>query len=62
MTQGAAQLKMTRTFQFHGDRVLTDSVVAAGIDRVEALGGKLTLSSPVGEGISLVIELPLEPS
>ena len=32
------------------------------IDRVEALGGKLTLRSPLGEGTSLVIELPLEPS
>ena len=30
------------------------------IDRVEALGGKLTLRSPLGEGTSLVIELPLE--
>ena len=32
------------------------------IDRVDALGGKLTLRSPLGEGTSLVIELPLEPS
>jgi signal transduction histidine kinase len=31
------------------------------IDRVDALGGKLTLRSPRGEGTSLVIELPLEP-
>jgi signal transduction histidine kinase len=31
------------------------------IDRVDALGGKLTLRSPPGEGTSLVIELPLEP-
>jgi len=31
------------------------------IDRVEALGGKLTLRSPPGGGTSLVIELPLEP-
>jgi signal transduction histidine kinase len=31
------------------------------IDRVDALGGKLTLRSPLGEGTSLVIELPLEP-
>ena len=31
------------------------------IDRVEALGGQLTLRSPPGEGTSLVIELPLEP-
>jgi signal transduction histidine kinase len=30
------------------------------IDRVDALGGKLTLRSPPGEGTSLVIELPLE--
>jgi signal transduction histidine kinase len=32
------------------------------VDRVDALGGKLTLRSPLGEGTSLVIELPLEPS
>jgi glucose-6-phosphate-specific signal transduction histidine kinase len=32
------------------------------IDRVEALGGQLTLRSPPGEGTSLVIELPLEPN
>jgi signal transduction histidine kinase len=32
------------------------------IDRVDALGGQLTLRSPLGEGTSLVIELPLEPS
>jgi hypothetical protein len=31
-------LKMTRTFQFHGDRVLTDSVVAAGISSTGPLG------------------------
>jgi len=31
------------------------------IDRVDALGGKLTLRSPPGEGTSLAIELPLEP-
>jgi signal transduction histidine kinase len=31
------------------------------VDRIEALGGKLTLRSPPGEGTSLVIELPLEP-
>jgi signal transduction histidine kinase len=31
------------------------------IDRVDALGGKLTLRSPPGEGTALVIELPLEP-
>jgi hypothetical protein len=31
-------LKMTRTFQFHGDRVLTDSVVAAGIASTGPLG------------------------
>jgi hypothetical protein len=30
-------------------------------DRVDAMGGKLTLRSPLGEGTSLVIELPLEP-
>jgi signal transduction histidine kinase len=29
------------------------------IDRVEALGGKLTMRSPPGEGTALVIELPL---
>jgi len=28
---------------------------------VDALGGKLTLRSPPGEGTSLAIELPLEP-
>jgi FIST N domain len=38
MTQAAAQLKMTRTFQFHGDRVLTDAVVAAGIASTGPLG------------------------
>jgi hypothetical protein len=26
------------------------------------MGGKLTLRSPLGEGTSLVIELPLEPA
>jgi hypothetical protein len=31
-------LKMTRTYQFHGDRVLTDSVVAAGIASDAPLG------------------------
>jgi hypothetical protein len=31
-------LKMTRTLQFHGDRVLTDSVVAAGIASEAPLG------------------------
>jgi signal transduction histidine kinase len=31
------------------------------VDRVEALGGKLTLRSPPGGGTSLVIDLPLEP-
>lgn len=31
-------LKMTRTFQFHGDRVLTDSVVAAGIASTGPIG------------------------
>ena len=31
-------LKMTRTFQFYGDRVLTDSVVAAGIASDAPLG------------------------
>jgi hypothetical protein len=31
-------LKMTRTFQFHDDRVLTDSVVAAGIASTAPLG------------------------
>ena len=31
-------LKMYRTFQFHGDRVLTDSVVAAGIASTGPLG------------------------
>ena len=32
------------------------------IDPVNAMGGKLTLRSPLGEGTSLVIELPLEPA
>ena len=31
-------LKMTRTFQFHGDHVLTDSVIAAGIASTGPLG------------------------
>jgi hypothetical protein len=31
-------LKMTKTFQFHGDRVLTDSVVAAGIASTGPIG------------------------
>src|ERR1700745_2976035 len=31
-------LKMTRTFQFHGEHVLTDSVVAAGIASTGPLG------------------------
>jgi hypothetical protein len=30
--------------------------------RVDPLGGKLTLRIPLGEGTSLVIELPLEPA
>src|SRR5262249_15012046 len=30
------------------------------IDRVEALGGKLTLSSPHGRGTTVAIELPLD--
>jgi hypothetical protein len=35
----------------------------AGVsERVDALGGKLTLRRPLGEGTSLVIELPLEPA
>jgi signal transduction histidine kinase len=41
-----------------------DSARGSGIigltDRVDALGGKLTLRSPPGEGTSLVIDLPLE--
>jgi glucose-6-phosphate-specific signal transduction histidine kinase len=32
------------------------------IDRLGAMGGKLTLRSPLGEGTSLVIGLPLEPA
>ena len=32
------------------------------IDRVDALAGKLTLRSPLGEGTPLIIELPLEPA
>jgi glucose-6-phosphate-specific signal transduction histidine kinase len=43
-----------------------DPVLGSGItgliDRVDAMGGKLTLPSPLGEGTSLVIELPLEPT
>jgi signal transduction histidine kinase len=31
-------------------------------DRVEALGGTLTVASPVGEGTALAIRLPLEPA
>jgi len=43
-------LKMTRTFQFHGDRVLTDSVVAAGIASTGPLGiGVKHGWRPVGE-------------
>lgn len=38
MTQATAQLKMTRTFQFYGDRVLTDSLVAAVITSTGPLG------------------------
>jgi signal transduction histidine kinase len=30
------------------------------VDRVEALGGRLALDSPRGEGTRLTIELPLE--
>jgi hypothetical protein len=44
----------------------TDPALGSGIigliDRVDALGGKLTLRIPLGEGTSLVIELPLEPA
>jgi signal transduction histidine kinase len=29
-------------------------------DRVEALGGKIAVVSPVGEGTSLQVELPVE--
>jgi hypothetical protein len=39
-----------------------DSGIIGLIDRVDALGGELTLRSPLGEGTSLVIELPLEPA
>jgi len=43
-------LKMTRTFQFHGDRVLADSVVAAGIASTGPLGiGVQHGWRPVGE-------------
>jgi hypothetical protein len=43
-------LKMKRTFQFHGDRVLTDSVVAAGIASTGPLGiGVQHGWRPVGE-------------
>jgi hypothetical protein len=39
-----------------------DSGIIGLIARVDALGGELTLRSPLGEGTSLVIELPLEPA
>jgi hypothetical protein len=43
-------LRMTRTFQFHGDRVLTDSVVAAGIASTGPIGiGVRHGWRPVGE-------------
>ena len=43
-------LKMIRTFQFHGDRVLTDSLVAAGIASTGPLGiGVQHGWRPVGE-------------
>ena len=43
-------LKMTKTFQFHGDRVLTDSVVAAGIASTGPIGiGVRHGWRPVGE-------------
>ncbi|MDX6246749.1 MAG: hypothetical protein QOF10_109, partial [Kribbellaceae bacterium] len=29
-------------------------------DRVEALGGKIAVASPAGEGTSLQVELPVE--
>ena len=38
------------------------SGIIGRIDRVDAMGGRLTLRSPLGEGTSLVIELPLEPA
>jgi signal transduction histidine kinase len=37
-----------------------DAILVIGlIDRVDAMSGKLTLRSPLGEGTSLVIGLPL---
>jgi signal transduction histidine kinase len=48
------------------DSVGADPALGSGIigliDRVDAMGGKLTLRSPLGEATSLVIELPLEPA
>jgi signal transduction histidine kinase len=29
------------------------------VDRVEALGGKMTLQSPVGSGTSVLVDIPL---
>jgi len=31
------------------------------VDRVEALGGQLSIDSPAGQGTTLSIELPLTP-
>ena len=31
------------------------------VDRVEALGGRVTLDSPVGRGTTITIELPVGP-
>ena len=41
-----------------------DAALGSGLlglkDRVEAIGGKMTLQSPRGEGTSLHVELPLD--
>ena len=41
-----------------------DSAVGSGltglIDRVEAIGGKMAISSPPGSGTSLLVEIPVE--
>jgi signal transduction histidine kinase len=30
------------------------------VDRVEALGGRMTVHSPVGSGTSLLVDIPLD--
>lgn len=52
-------LKMTKTFQFHGDRVLTDSVVAAGIASTGPIGiGVRHGWRPVGEPMLVTASSP----